>query len=215
MRSPVAAAVAIGLGLVVLLGYFLPAESVPPSLAFLTTLRLIIIDWATTLAAFASLVAIIGLLLAHWRKLRARRTPDHYSIFTLLGFLGVFIFGIFAYTFSGDVQGYQQIVNSLQVPVEASLMAVLAVTLTVAVLRLFQRRSGLLAVVFAASVLVFLILNSGILASLDTVDPVVVLLAGLQILPVAGARGILLGIALGSILAGLRILMGVERPYSG
>lgn len=215
MRSPVAAAIAIGLGLVVLLGYFFPADSVPPTLSFLITLRTLIIDWATTLAAFATLVAIVGLLFAHWRKLRARRNPDHYSVFTLVGFLGALLFGVFAYTVSGDVQGYQSIINALQIPVEASLMAVLAVTLTVAVLRLFQRRTGLMAVVFAASVLVFLLLNSGILASLDTVDPIVVLLAGLQILPVAGARGILLGIALGSILAGLRILLGVERPYSG
>lgn len=215
MRSPVAAAIAIGLGLVVLFGYFIPSESAPPALASLLTLRTVFIDWATTLAAFATLVGIIGLLFAHGRKLRARRSPDHYSIFTLVGFVAVFLFGIFAYTVSGDVRGYQLIVNSLQVPVEASLMAVLAVTLTVAILRLFQRRTGLLAVVFAASVLVFLFLNSGILASFDSVDSVMVLLAGLQILPVAGGRGILLGIALGSVMAGLRILLGVERPYSG
>lgn len=215
MRSPVAAAIAIGLGLIVLLGYFLPADAIPPGLAALVTLRTLIIDWATTLAAFASLVAILGLLLAHWRKLRARRNPDNYSVFALAGFAGALLFGIFSYTISGDVQGYQRVVNALQMPIEASLMAVLAVTLTVAVLRLFQRRSGLLAVVFAASVLVFLLLNSGVLASLDTVDPVVVLLAGLQTLPVAGGRGILIGIALGSVLAGLRILLGVERPYSG
>ena len=31
----------------------------------------------------------------------------------------------------------------------------------------------------------------------------------------AGARGILLGIALGTIATGLRILMGTDRPYSG
>jgi hypothetical protein len=29
----------------------------------------------------------------------------------------------------------------------------------------------------------------------------------------AGARGLLLGIALGTIATGLRILMGVDRPY--
>lgn len=214
MRSPLAAAFAIGLGLIVLIGYFIPADTVPPALGGLLTLRTLFIDWATTLAAFATLVAIIGLLIAHVRKMRAR-TPDHYSIFTLIGFVAVFAFGIFAYTISGDVRGYQQVVNAVQVPIEASLMAVLAVTLTVAILRLFQRRTGLLAVVFAVSVLVFLFLNTGILASLDTLEAAPVVLAGLQILPVAGGRGILLGIALGSILAGLRILLGVERPYSG
>jgi hypothetical protein len=30
----------------------------------------------------------------------------------------------------------------------------------------------------------------------------------------AGSRGILLGIALGTIVSGLRLLVGVDRPYS-
>jgi hypothetical protein len=30
-----------------------------------------------------------------------------------------------------------------------------------------------------------------------------------------GARGILIGVALGTIATGLRILMGVDRPYGG
>jgi hypothetical protein len=215
MRSPVAAAIAIGVGFIVLLGFFIPTGMDTPAANLLQMLRTILVDWSVTLAAFASLVAIIGLLAAHTRKLRARRTPDRYSFFVLAGFAGAFVFGVYAYTFNGDVPGYQMVVNALQVPVEASLMAVLTVTLTLALLRLFQRRSGLLPVVFAASVLVFLLMNSGVLASLDAVDPVVVLLAGLQALPVAGGRGILIGIALGSILAGLRILLGADRPYSG
>ena len=39
--------------------------------------------------------------------------------------------------------------------------------------------------------------------------------AFLQRLPVAGARGILLGIALGSLTTGLRVLLAADRPYSG
>jgi len=31
----------------------------------------------------------------------------------------------------------------------------------------------------------------------------------------AGIRGILMGVALGSIATGLRILMGADRPYGG
>lgn len=220
MRSPVAAAIAIGVGLVVLLGFFIPAgvETLGPALDGLLTLRTLIVDWSVTLAAFASLVAIIALAGAHWRKLRARRAPDRYSFFMLAGFVITILFGIYVYTFSGEIAAFQQVVTGLQVPVEASLMAVLAVTLTLAVLRLFQRRSGLLPLVFAVSVLVYLIFNSGILAGAEdaeTVGITGVLLYVLQILPVAGGRGILLGIALGSIMAGLRILFGAERPYSG
>lgn len=93
-------------------------------------------------------------------------------------------------------------------------MAVLAVTLTVAGVRLFQRRRGLLPVVFIISVLAFLLLNSGLLAGASN-SLVSVALGVLQFLPVAGGRGILLGIALGSLMAGLRIIFGADRPYSG
>ncbi len=49
-------------------------------------------------------------------------------------------------------------------PIEASLMAILALSLAYASLRLFQRRSGVLAVIFAISAVVFLILFSGLLS---------------------------------------------------
>jgi len=36
-----------------------------------------------------------------------------------------------------------------------------------------------------------------------------------QVPAVAGARGLLLGVALGTVATGLRILLGVDRPYGG
>jgi hypothetical protein len=213
-RAPVAAAIAIAFGLVVLLGYFIPADMGASSLSNLLVLRSWIIGWAVTLAGFATLVAIVGLVSAHWRKLRARRNPDRYSLFMLAAFVLVFVFGVMQYL-GGDVTTFQQIVNAIQVPVEASMMAILAVTLTMAAIGLFRRRKGLLPVVFLISVLVFLLLNSGLLASQENIPFVGDILAMLQYLPVAGARGILIGIALGSLMAGLRILFGTDRPYSG
>jgi hypothetical protein len=60
----------------------------------------------------------------------------------------------------------------------------------------------------------FLILSGGFLAGID-IPLVQSLTAFIDRLPIAGARGILLGIALGSLTTGLRILMGADRPYSG
>ena len=114
-----------------------------------------------TLAAFATLVAILAMVSSHWRKLRAQRNPDRYSIFMLVGFVVTLALGVLAYGISGDVAGFQQVVNAFQVPIESSLMALLAVTLTVAAFRLLRRRKGLLPVVFVFSVLLFLLLNSG------------------------------------------------------
>jgi hypothetical protein len=214
MRSPVATAFAIAFGLVVLLGYFLPVND--PNFSSLITLRSYFVGAAVTLAGFASLVAIWGLINAHWHKLRARRNPDRYSLFVLLGFFITLGFGLYAYLLDPvAIASFQEVVNAFQAPVEASLMAVLAVVLTMASFRLFQRRRGLLPIVFAISVLVFLLLNSGLLHSLQNIPYVGFLLDAVNSLPVAGGRGILLGIALGSLLAGLRILFGAERPYSG
>jgi hypothetical protein len=214
MRSPVATAFAIAFGLVVLIGYFAPVTAGVP---VLRDLRILIVDWAAILASFVTLVAILGLVGTHWNKLRANRNPDRYSIFMLAGFVAAVVVGVIAYGFGKfvTVTDFQQFVTAVQVPVETSLMALLAVTLTLAGIRLLRRRLGLLPITFFLSVLLFLLLNSGLLASqlgIPFIDP---FLAALRLLPVAGGRGILLGIALGSLMAGLRIIFGADRPYSG
>jgi hypothetical protein len=61
----------------------------------------------------------------------------------------------------------------------------------------------------------FLVTGSGVLTGLSDIPLLKSVLAGLNALPVAGARGILLGIALGSLTTGLRILTGTDRPYGG
>lgn len=212
MRSPLSTAVAIAVGLVtLLLGYLVPND--------VSDIRTLLVGWAVILAAVASLVAIINLVKTHLRKMSARRNPDRYSVFTLFFFGVTFLAGCATYLTGSYRQEYQQVfVNSFQVPIETSLMAVLAVTLTLASFRLFQRRRSILAVAFVLSVLVFLLFYSGASVLLEGVFPEGItgaLLGFMQVLPVAGGRGILLGIALGSIMAGLRILFGAERPYSG
>ncbi len=217
MRAPVATALAIGFGLVVLIGYFTPAAAPGQPEPILRILRTWIVDWATILAGFVTLVAVIGLVVTHWNKMQAKRNPDRYSIFMLLGFLAAVILGVIAYGLGRfvTVADFQLLVTSVQAPVEASLMALLAVTLTLAGIRLLRRRRGLLPVIFFFSVLLYLLLNSGLLSGQSGIPYIEPLLAVLRLLPVAGGRGILLGIALGSLMAGLRILFGADRPYSG
>ena len=205
MRNPVATAIAIAVGLIILIGYFVP-------LGILFNIRVYLLDWAVGLAGVASVVAIINLLLVHGRKIKDLREPDRYSILLLLAFAATFIAGLVFGPASGT---FQNIITSIQVPIEASLMAVLAVSLTFASLRLFKRRKGWMAVLFVISTVVFLVIGSGFL-SIGTQMPVVRdILGALNMLPIAGARGILLGIALGGLTTGLRILMGADRPYSG
>ncbi|WP_448336121.1 hypothetical protein [Bellilinea sp.] len=205
MRAPVSTAIAIATGLLVLLGAFLPVPVLLP-------VRQILLSWTIPVAAAAGLIAILNLLSVHWRKLNSARERDYYSIILLLAFAGTFIAGLLL---GPTDPNFQKVVTYIQFPVEASLMGVLTVTLTYASIRLFQRKRGWLAVLFTASTLLFLILLSGFLNIPENIPFVKDLLAALNTLPIAGARGILLGIALGSITTGLRILIGADRPYSG
>jgi len=205
MRAPVSTAIAIATGLLVLLGAFLPVP-------VLLSVRQILLSWTIPVAAAAGLIAILNLLSVHWRKLNSARERDYYSIILLLAFAGTFIAGLLL---GPTDPNFQKVVTYIQFPVEASLMGVLTVTLTYASIRLFQRKRGWLAVLFTASTLLFLILLSGFLNIPENIPFVKDLLAALNTLPIAGARGILLGIALGSITTGLRILIGADRPYSG
>jgi hypothetical protein len=156
-------------------------------------------------------VAITNLALTHLRKATSKTQRDPYSYIFLAAFIATLAVGLYAGPADPLVQ---QIIMNIQVPVEVSLMAALAVTLGVAALRLLQKRRDPLTVLFVVSAAVFLVLGSGILAGLN-VPVVQQIVSFIDRLPVAGARGILLGIALGSLTAGLRILMGADRPYSG
>jgi hypothetical protein len=216
VRAPFSTALAIAFGLVVLLGYFIPAPCDPANPGLSCTflgIRVVFLDWGAILAGVAMLVGIVNLALVHWRKVRmAGKERDLLSAVFLLAFLITLAAG-FWFT-PADVR-FQRAVLSIQTPVEISLMALLVVTLAYASLRLLQRRSGLMAASFVISALVFLLLMSGLLGLFQQVPLLRELVNLINRLPLAGARGILLGIALGSLTAGLRILLGADRPYSG
>jgi membrane-associated HD superfamily phosphohydrolase len=213
MRAPLAASFAIAFGVLVLLGYVYPADL--PGAALVSQIRSVLVGWAAILAGVAALVGVVNLVFAHWGRLTARKNPDRYSLLVILFFLATVGLGIYERVAQPEQTQFQQAILAVQVPVEAALMGMLAVTLTFASVRLFQRRKGLMASVFILSALFFLLLGSGLLAPLRQIPAFSVVLDLIQQFPVAGGRGILLGIALGSLTAGLRVLIGADRPYSG
>lgn len=205
MRGILSTIIAIVVGVITLLGFFIPADQ-------LQNMRVRFIDWAILLAGVAGLVAIIHLMKVHWRKLFVEEEKDISSAYVLLAFVITLGAGLLL---TPNHPAMQKVVTHIQVPIEASLMGVLSISLIVASIRFFQRRRGLMSIVFAASTIVFLIIGSGILAGGADTPLVKEVLAALNALPVAGARGILLGVALGSLTTGLRILLGSDRPYTG
>ena len=195
---------AIVSGIIILLGYFYP-------LPLLLQLRELLTNWAVIIAAAAVLIGIYNLVAVHSEKIQNKEKGSAnswvliVSLFLTIAFL---IYGVF----SGTQEFTSRLVaDAFIVPVEASLMAILAVTLIYASIRLLRRRLDAMSILFLVSAVLFLIafmptpLGSGNAAIAQFMN----------VFSTGGARGLLIGIALGVLLTGLRVVFGVDRPYGG
>jgi hypothetical protein len=93
---------------------------------------------------------------------------------------------------------------------------VLAVTLIYATIRMIRNRMDLPTIIFLVTAFVVL-LGIGpwpFLGQLPLISNIVRPFIT-NILASGGARGILIGVALGSLVTGLRVLIGADRPYGG
>jgi hypothetical protein len=91
------------------------------------------------------------------------------------------------------------------------LLALTAVTLVLGGIRLIRTRRDVYSIVFLIVALVTLV------STIPTVygavfSPVVQFV---QAIATGGMRGLLLGAALGIVLTGMRIILGIDRPHSG
>ena len=203
MKIPISAALAIAFGLVVLAGYFIPG---------LEAFRYIFVHWAMILAAVAILVGVANLAGVHLRKLSSGQSESIYSGILLAALATTILVGII---WGPTGSWLQWIYAYIQFPVESSLMAILAVVLVYAVARLLRRKLTLMTGVFFATILFML---AGSVSWFGVTIPGYHGQDGLRALlvqfpAVAGTRGLLLGIALGTVATGLRVLLGADRPY--
>jgi len=199
-------AFAILIGFIVLLGYFVEVPAVE-------TLGQLLMRWAVLLAAVALLLGLWNLLLVHGRKLSMLEEGWPFS--AVLALMLVVTFALSAF-FGPDNQTAMYIFEHVQVPVEASLMALLAVSLVVAGFRVVARRGDVFSLLFVGTALIVL-LGSGPwpLGGESFAQEAVQWIRNelVQVWAVGGARAILIGVTLGAITTGLRVLLGADRPY--
>jgi hypothetical protein len=163
------------------------------------------------LTAVVSLVGIANLTRVHWQKVQKGEAGNVYSAVLLIFlFLTIVITGFFGPNSDWSLW----IFNYVEVPIESSLMAVLAVVLAYASARMLKRRLTFFSLIFVATVLLVL------LGTVSIPGIQIPMLRDLRnwftnVLAVAGARGILIGVGLGTVATGLRILIGADRPYGG
>jgi hypothetical protein len=202
----VTVAIAVASGLIVLLGYLYPLDALVEARAMLT-------NWAVLVAAMAVLVGVGNLTLVHMEKIRNREKNSVYGLVLIASLLITFVVGL---ALGPSDQLMQFAMDAIIVPVEASLMGILAVTLVYASIRLLRRRADAMTVIFLVVALLFLIAALPTPLDPGLTDPLSFLILGfLRLFSDGGARGLLIGIALGALLTSLRVLFGIDRPYGG
>lgn len=208
LKSPVSTAVAIGVGVIVLAGYFIPS---------FTNIRFILLRTGLVLSAVALLVGIINLITVHLKKLGADSENSGYSLILVIALLATLVIGIIdmVQTYLVGKPNFQMtswIFKNIQLPIESSLLAVTAVSLTYAAASILRKRMDLFSITFFFVVLLILLGSFSIPPA--TVPFLRVIREWILRVPaLGGARGLLIGIALGTITTGIRILMGTDRPY--
>lgn len=196
-------AITTAIGLLVLAGFFIQNDS-------LVIIQQTFLDWTLILAAIALILGIFNVVGSHVRRARERRSGWPYSLFLLAAMGTVIILGLL------DPRGpgaptVAWIFNYIQLPLQATIFSLLAFFVASAAYRVFRARS----------VESFIMLIVGLVVLLGQVPIGSLIWDGmanakewLLSYPATGAsRGIILGAALGIVLTGLRVLLGVDRPH--
>ncbi len=184
---------------------------------------LLLLDWAQIVGAFALVLGIGSLFRTHWDKIRRRRRGYGYSTVTLASFALMVWAGIFYGSGQGPLAKrlltvesgrlFEWLFNNIDVPLDATMFALLAFFIASAAYRTFRARNVEATLLLITAIIVMLgrvPLGEMIYDKMPAVYEWI-----MQYPAVAGKRGILFGVALGSIATSLRIILGIERSHLG
>jgi hypothetical protein len=194
--------IAIAAGILILGGYFFPA---------LAGVQTLLLNWAIILVGVAAFAGIFNLISVHTDKIRHSEKGSVYSALLVISLVITFSFGIIL---RPDHNAMKAVMNGVIIPSEAALMGILTLSLLYAAIRLLRRRVDVMSIFFLLTA-AFILFGSATLPFGDI--PVIATLSRwvTQVWALGGMRGILIGVALGALTTGLRVLFGADRPYGG
>jgi hypothetical protein len=193
--------IAVVTGLLTLAGYLFPQT-------LLGSYRDQLIEWAVMVGGFAVILGLLNVLSGHSKRVFTLGKGWVYSLVLLVAALVSWIPPLVQ---GPSQRATQQIFDTVIAPVGASLAALLVFTLTLAAFRLLRHRRSPWSLLFIG-VVVLTLLGSTPIQGLEWLSEVRTWLIGVP--GMAGIRGLLLGVALGIVVTGLRVLLTRDRPYS-
>lgn len=196
--------IATATALTVLAGYYLQEKFTP--------LVGLLINWGIILVGMTGIIGIGYLINLHGSRVVNRQKGKGYSLILLIAFLWTFGTGL---VLNPKDVFFRDWVLNIQTPVETSLLAVIAIVLLSSSLYLIRTRGWTpMSISFIVGTLIALFTHLGILRSSPD-SRLGMWLVFIHQLPLAGLRGILIGMALGGLIVGLRVLLTLDRPYDG
>jgi hypothetical protein len=174
------------------------------------------------LMAFALILGLGSLLRVHMDKIGRKRKNWQYSLALIITFAITSIIGLFGgVNADGILQTHigsfpfdiWTIYLNVEVPLGATMFAMLAFFMASASYRAFRARSPEATLLLSAAFIVMI----GVLPLGNSISRHLPSFAQwiMDVPNVAGQRGIMLGVALGILATGLKILLGIERSWLG
>lgn len=174
------------------------------------------------LMAFALILGLGSLLKVHTDKIRRKRKNWQYSWALIITFIITSIIGLFGGvnadgilptrigSFAFDIW---TIYLNVEVPLGATMFAMLAFFMASASYRAFRARSAEATLLLVAAFIVMI----GVLPLGNSISRHLPSFAQwiMDVPNVAGQRGIMLGVALGILATALKIILGIERSWLG
>ncbi len=203
LLAVLASSLVIGLGLITLWGLF-PGSPVAPVAAGMIQLAVIV-------GAVAVLIGVLNLLGVHLRRVLNTEPGWPYSL--VLFFATLAVIAITLVERLGLLRGPSLssfLFNAVQVSVESALAGLLVFFLVYAAARLLRRRVTWGGLLFIVTLLVVLVgwMQIPALGAFNDIS------AWIRTVPAAaGSRGLLIGVALGTATAGVRVLLGQDPSY--
>lgn len=208
IKTWIPSAIAIATCTVTLVGYVLPGVS---------RLTSHLVDWAVIVGAFALLMGLLNILRVHGKRAASSEQGWLNSLALLLAALATLvppvleILDIAPYESSGTPSTW--FFNHVITPAGASLAALLAVSLTLSLFRMLRTQLSLRVGLFLL-VVVIVLLGSTPLVGVEQLPLRSIRDWVVQVPGMAGTRGMLLGVVLGTLVTAIRLLVAVDRPHS-
>lgn len=203
--SALSSALTVSIGVMVLLGLLIHPDPTSGNDAnFLNRFAEITLQLATITIALTVLIGMFNLVFVHLNRIRKRRLNALYSATLLISFavaVGTYIF---------SRENSLIILDTVQFSVESALSGVVFFALVYGAYRMLHQRLTWGRTLFV-TVVIFILITALPFSNVEILHP---LRDWLLAVPVsAGTRGLLLGIALGTVITGVRVLIGVDRSY--